>query len=306
MTFPLTSLLWSMLPALITMSFYTLLERKILGYAQLRKGPNKVSITGILQPIADALKLFTKELNMPTKANILPFKLSPVINLILAMALWLIIPSPSPFLSMSFSLLFMMCLSSLNVYTTLIAGWSSNSKYSLLGAMRGVAQAISYEVTMALILIWALLFMETYNMQKIYQETNFNTSLLAPFMFLMWFVIILAETNRTPFDFAEGESELVSGFNTEYSGGSFALLFMAEYLNMILLSLITMTIFFMNSEVMIFNQMTMIPKSLIMMFMFIMIRAAYPRMRYDQLMSLTWTRYLPLSLLMILMILNIL
>nr|YP_010460998.1 NADH dehydrogenase subunit 1 [Ramisyllis kingghidorahi]UUF68151.1 NADH dehydrogenase subunit 1 [Ramisyllis kingghidorahi] len=295
----------SLIPALLAMSFYTLMERKFLGYSQLRKGPNKVSIMGILQPMSDALKLFTKELNMPMLSNSAPFILSPMINLTLSLILWSIMPSPSPFIMFSFSLMFFLCISSLNVYTTMIAGWVSNSKYSLLGALRSVAQTISYEVTMALILIWILLFTSTYNLQKTFQSTFFSMILVMPIMSYIWMVIILAETNRTPFDLTEGESELVSGFNTEYSSGLFAMLFMAEYMNMMILSFLTMSILIANQKIMNSVEAPMIIKTLIMMTLFLWSRATMPRMRYDRLMSLTWTSFLPISLVSLIIATNI-
>nr|YP_009162053.1 NADH dehydrogenase subunit 1 [Ramisyllis multicaudata]AKS48919.1 NADH dehydrogenase subunit 1 [Ramisyllis multicaudata] len=295
----------SLIPALLAMSFYTLMERKFLGYSQLRKGPNKVSVMGILQPMSDALKLFTKELNLPTVSNVAPFIVAPMINLILSLVLWSIMPSPSPFLMFSFSLMFFLCISSLNVYTTLVAGWVSNSKYSLLGALRSVAQTISYEVTMALILIWILLFTSTYNMQKLFQSTYFSVMLVMPIMSYIWIVVILAETNRTPFDLTEGESELVSGFNTEYSSGLFAMLFMAEYMNMMILSIFTTSMLITNQSFMYMSEVTMTTKALIMMMLFLWSRATLPRMRYDRLMNLTWMSFLPISLTCLIMTTNI-
>nr|YP_010373155.1 NADH dehydrogenase subunit 1 [Hyperhalosydna striata]QTZ18391.1 NADH dehydrogenase subunit 1 [Hyperhalosydna striata] len=293
---PFINILISFVMALIGMAFFTLLERKILGYAQLRKGPNKVGISGIPQPFADALKLLAKEQSKPSLANFLPFLAAPIMSLFLALIIWMLYPSSYPTHFFIFGTLFFLCVSSLNVYTTLAAGWSSNSKYSLLGALRSVAQTISYEVSMALILLSALILILSFDIAFI----NLNNSswiilLMAP-LFSTWFTTTLAETNRTPFDFAEGESELVSGFNTEYSAGSFALIFMAEYTNIIMMSLLTSIFFFGSVSLPILNNFFLLLKTTFLAFLFLWIRASFPRMRYDRLMNLTWKSFLPFSL----------
>lgn len=282
--------------SLIGISFFTLLERKALGYFQLRKGPNKVGVIGILQPFADALKLFTKEINYPGIANHTSFLIAPILRLLLALILWFIYPRYSPRYLVSFGVLLFMCVSRLRVYTTLAAGWSSNSKYALLGALRRVAQTISYEVRIALIIIGALVVLVRLNFVEIYQGNNIGVIFMCLPLFMVWFTTTLAETNRTPFDFAEGESELVSGFNTEYRRGTFALIFMAEYLNIIVIRLFRSVFFciFMFSGV--FMDIILILYTLIFSFVFIWVRGTMPRIRYDRLINLTWKGFLPFSL----------
>uniref|UniRef100_A0AAU6QH10 NADH-ubiquinone oxidoreductase chain 1 n=1 Tax=Aurospio banyulensis TaxID=3050091 RepID=A0AAU6QH10_9ANNE len=275
---------------LLAMAFFTLLERKVLGYIQIRKGPNKVGIMGLPQPFADALKLFAKEQAHPTMTNYTPFYFAPVLSLVLALLLWTIYPTSTPSLSLSFGVLMFLCISSLNVYSTLSAGWASNSKYALIGALRGVAQTISYEVSMSLILLSSLFILHSYNLTTSFLHFTWPMLLILP-MFLIWFVTILAETNRTPFDHAEGESELVSGFNTEYSSGPFALIFMAEYTSILAMSMFTVAIF--STSPPVFADIFFALKTLAVSFSFIWIRGTLPRMRYDRLMSLTWKTFLP-------------
>nr|ALS46278.1 NADH dehydrogenase subunit 1 [Glycera fallax] len=289
--------------ALLGMAFFTLLERKALGYFQIRKGPNKVGIAGIPQPFADALKLFTKELNKPTLANNNPFLAAPALGLFLALVLWSLYPCSNPSFFLPFSVLLFLCVSSFNVYSTLIAGWSSNSKYALLGALRTIAQTISYEVSMSLILLSILLSSMTMDFTDMYTNKPIPYLIVFPTMFMIWFTTTLAETNRTPFDLSEGESELVSGFNVEFSSGTFALIFMAEYLNILIMSLFT-TALFLNfyaagspiSDMFFTSEITF------MAFCFIWIRATLPRMRYDMLMNLTWKTFLPFSLGMLMIV----
>ena len=282
--------------ALISISFFTLLERKVLGYSQMRKGPNKVGYIGILQPFSDALKLFSKELRVPSISNIACFLISPVLSLILALMLWLLYPSRSSLCVFPFGVLLFFCVSRLRVYSTLGAGWSSNSKYSLLGSLRGIAQTISYEVRMALIILRCLLVKLVLRFNYIYRDSGMRVFLIFTPLFLVWFTTTLAETNRTPFDFAEGESELVSGFNTEYSGSSFALIFMAEYLNIIIIRLFRSLIFIPLLNFSIIKDMILILYTLFFSFIFIWVRGRFPRFRYDQLIWLTWKGFLPFSL----------
>nr|QXF29937.1 NADH dehydrogenase subunit 1 [Chloeia pocicola] len=289
---PFISILLNYVLALLAMAFYTLLERKALGYFQNRKGPNKVSLAGIPQPLADALKLFSKEISRPTFSNLTPFLISPMGSLFLALILWSTYPYMSSSFIITFGALFFLCVSSLNVYTTLGAGWASNSKYSLLGALRGVAQTISYEVSMALILLSALMLLLTMNLNLMLMHQKTWPLLMIMPLAITWFITTLAETNRTPFDFAEGESELVSGFNTEFSSGPFALIFMAEYASILIMSLLS-TIFFMPQS---FSSLMIVLQTMIPAFLFIWIRASYPRMRYDRLMALTWKAFLPMVL----------
>uniref|UniRef100_A0AAU6QFW4 NADH-ubiquinone oxidoreductase chain 1 n=1 Tax=Prionospio sp. 1 MH-2023 TaxID=3058460 RepID=A0AAU6QFW4_9ANNE len=289
---------------LLAMAFFTLLERKVLGYIQIRKGPNKVGIMGLPQPFADALKLFAKEQAHPSMTNYTPFYFAPLLSLILALLLWAIYPTSTPSTPLTFGILLFLCVSSLNVYSTLGAGWSSNSKYSLIGALRGVAQTISYEVSMSLILLSALFITQSYNLAlSSFFSYTWAMFMLLP-MFLVWLVTILAETNRTPFDHAEGESELVSGFNTEYSSGPFALIFMAEYTSILAMSMFTVAIFSPSNLLPFVSDIFFALKTLFIAFAFIWIRGTLPRMRYDRLMSLTWKTFLP-SVIVILLILTV-
>ena len=286
--------------AILAIAFYTLLERKILGYAQLRKGPNKVGIAGLPQPFADALKLFIKEQTKPTLSNISPYILSPIITLILALLLWALYPHPYSSFFMPLGILFFISISRLNVYTTLGAGWASNSKYALLGALRRVAQTISYEVRIIFILLPIPIFTLSFDISIIKQTQATWPLFLCPLLLIIWFTSILAETNRTPFDFAEGESELVSGFNVEYRAGGFALIFMAEYANIIIIRLFTSIFFITLITPPILSLSILILTTTILSILFIWIRGTLPRIRYDRLISLTWKSFLPISLFLIL------
>nr|YP_011008743.1 NADH dehydrogenase subunit 1 [Oenopia formosana]WPV72856.1 NADH dehydrogenase subunit 1 [Oenopia formosana] len=282
-----------MLMVLVSVAFLTLMERKVLGYIQIRKGPNKVGYMGILQPFSDAIKLFSKELVFPYMANIFIFLLSPMMNLMLALMLWMSIPFFCYLMKFNFSVLFFFSISSLGVYTIMMSGWSSNSNYSLLGSLRSVAQTISYEVSMFLIMLSFLILVMSLNLYDffIYQKYIWFVFLNLPLGF-MWLVSSLAETNRTPFDFAEGESELVSGFNVEYSGVSFALIFMAEYSNILFMSMISILILLGGN----FNSWMFFLKLVVLSFFWIWVRGTFPRYRYDKLMFLSWKVYLPISL----------
>nr|YP_009244947.1 NADH dehydrogenase subunit 1 [Amynthas pectiniferus]AMO27071.1 NADH dehydrogenase subunit 1 [Amynthas pectiniferus] len=288
-----SSVLLSLVMALVAMAFYTLMERKFLGYFHLRKGPNKVGLMGIPQPFSDAIKLFVKEQAKPTPANKSPFMVAPTMALILALMMWAIYPHSHQSFFLQFSVLYFLCVSSMNVYATFMAGWSSNSKYALLGALRGVAQTISYEVSMSLILLSALVLIMTMDFTKMVMY-SWMLMMLMP-LTVTWFITNLAETNRTPFDFAEGESELVSGFNIEYSSGLFAMIFMAEYMNILVMSLFT-SIIFMSMPNMLMSDILLLLKTLFLAMLFVWVRATFPRMRYDHLMNLTWKSFLPLSL----------
>nr|QYC35779.1 NADH dehydrogenase subunit 1 [Vibidia duodecimguttata] len=278
---------------LVGVAFLTLLERKILGYIQIRKGPNKVGIIGILQPFSDAIKLFSKESILPYMANLGIFFLSPIFSLMLSLLLWMAVPLYCYFYSFNFSVLFFFSVSSLGVYTIMMSGWSSNSNYSLLGSLRAVAQTISYEVSMFLILLSFLCLILSLNLYDFlnFQKFTWLMFLNMPLSF-MWFISSLAETNRTPFDFAEGESELVSGFNVEYSGVGFAFIFMAEYSNILFMSLISVLIFMGGN----FYSYIFFFKLVILSFIWIWIRGTFPRYRYDKLMYLSWKVFLPVSL----------
>ena len=275
----------------LAIAFYTLVERKLLGYFQLRKGPNKVRLIGLPQPFADALKLFTKELSIPSYANSAPFLVAPILRLTLALALWHLYPHFGTTFFFSFGFLFFLIISRITVYATLAAGWASNSKYALLGAIRGIAQTISYEVSIILVLLSPIILISTLNITKITTAYFIPLILLLFPRIIIWFITSLAETNRAPFDFAEGESELVSGFNTEYRRGTFALIFIAEYINILFIRLITRVIFFP-----IRNPIFLCFFTLMFSYIFIWVRGTLPRIRYDQLIRLTWKRFLPYSL----------
>nr|WAO28737.1 NADH dehydrogenase subunit 1 [Megascolecidae sp. BS2]WAO28750.1 NADH dehydrogenase subunit 1 [Megascolecidae sp. BS7] len=297
-----TSILLSLVMALVAMAFYTLMERKFLGYFHLRKGPNKVGLMGIPQPFSDAIKLFVKEQAKPTPSNKTPYMIAPTMGLILALLMWAIYPHSHQSYFLQFSVLYFLCVSSMNVYSTFMAGWSSNSKYALLGALRGVAQTISYEVSMSLILLSALMLIMTMDFTKM-ATYSWILMMLMP-LTVIWFITNLAETNRTPFDFAEGESELVSGFNVEYSSGLFAMIFMAEYMNILVMSLFT-SIVFMSMPDMFMSDMLLLTKTMFIAMLFVWVRATFPRMRYDHLMNLTWKSFLPLSLTCLMLMLPI-
>nr|YP_009127000.1 NADH dehydrogenase subunit 1 [Phormia regina]YP_010022549.1 NADH dehydrogenase subunit 1 [Calliphora sinensis]UOU85278.1 NADH dehydrogenase subunit 1 [Cynomya mortuorum]AFZ41158.1 NADH dehydrogenase subunit 1 [Phormia regina]AMH85421.1 NADH dehydrogenase subunit 1 [Phormia regina]QOP39397.1 NADH dehydrogenase subunit 1 [Calliphora sinensis] len=278
---------------LVSVAFLTLLERKVLGYIQIRKGPNKVGIAGIPQPFCDAIKLFTKEQTYPLLSNYISYYFSPIFSLFLSLLVWMCMPMFVKLFSFNLGLLFFLCCTSLGVYTVMIAGWSSNSNYALLGGLRAVAQTISYEVSLALVLLSFIFLIGGYNMLMFYKYQMFIWFLFIMFpMALVWFSISLAETNRTPFDFAEGESELVSGFNVEYSSGGFALIFLAEYASILFMSML-FCVMFLGSDVFSFFFYI---KLTFVSFMFIWVRGTLPRFRYDKLMYLAWKSFLPFSL----------
>lgn len=280
--------------ALVAMAFYTLIERKFLGYFQLRKGPNKVGLAGIPQPFADAIKLFVKEQSTPISSNRSPFIIAPILGLILTLILWAIYPHSNTAIFITFGVLYFLCVSRINVYTTFLAGWCSNSKYALLGALRGVAQTISYEVSISLILLSALIVHKQIDLSVISSTSLSWVILIALPLAIIWLITNLAETNRTPFDFAEGESELVSGFNVEYRRGIFALIFIAEYASILIISLLSIVFFTGYSP--LFTDLNLVFKTIIIATVFIWIRATIPRIRYDNLIYLTWKEFLPIRL----------
>nr|YP_010625183.1 NADH dehydrogenase subunit 1 [Atyopsis moluccensis]WBG72623.1 NADH dehydrogenase subunit 1 [Atyopsis moluccensis] len=278
---------------LVAVAFVTLLERKILGYIQIRKGPNVVGYGGILQPFADAVKLFTKEQTFPTLSNFIPYYMSPVFSLFVSLLVWAVMPYETGLFSFKMSVLFFLCCTSLGVYTTMGAGWASNSKYSLLGCLRAVAQTISYEVSLALILLSFLLLVGGVDLGLFVEYQRYMSFLILTLpLALVWFASCLAETNRTPFDFAEGESELVSGFNTEYSAGGFALIFMAEYASILFMSVLFCIIFLGGALTSVFFYF----KAMFIAFCFVWVRGTLPRFRYDKLMYLAWKSFLPVAL----------
>lgn len=286
-------LLLIIIGVLIGVAFLTLLERKILGYIQTRKGPNKVGFIGILQPFRDAIKLFTKEQASPTKSNTAPYILSPIIALSLSLIIWSIIPNSIQILNFPLGVIFFIACTRIRVYTLITAGWASNSNYALLGRLRAVSQTISYEIRLALILIFIMILISRLNFNALTKNQEFIWLLIINIpLALIWFSTSLAESNRTPFDFAEGESELVSGFNIEYRRGRFALIFLAEYARILFLRILFTTIFLGG-----ISPYFLFPiKTTTIRFLFIWARATLPRLRYDKLMYLTWRGYLPISL----------
>nr|AHN95777.1 NADH dehydrogenase subunit 1 [Egretta eulophotes] len=288
------------IPILLAVAFLTLIERKVLSYMQPRKGPNIVGPFGLLQPVADGVKLFIKEPIRPSTSSPLLFTITPMLALLLAITIWTPLPLPFPLADLNLGLLFLLAMSSLAVYSILWSGWASNSKYALIGALRAVAQTISYEVTLAIILLSIILLSGNYTLNTLAttQEPLYLIFSSWP-LAMMWYISTLAETNRAPFDLTEGESELVSGFNVEYAAGPFALFFLAEYANIMLMNTLT-TILFLNPSPLnlppeLFS-ITLATKVLLLSSGFLWIRASYPRFRYDQLMHLLWKNFLPLTL----------
>nr|YP_009048822.1 NADH dehydrogenase subunit 1 [Ixobrychus flavicollis]AID52448.1 NADH dehydrogenase subunit 1 [Ixobrychus flavicollis] len=299
-TIYLTMSLSYAIPILLAVAFLTLVERKVLSYMQSRKGPNIVGPFGLLQPLADGVKLFIKEPIRPSTSSPLLFIITPMLALLLAITIWTPLPLPFPLADLNLGLLFLLAMSSLAVYSILWSGWASNSKYALIGALRAVAQTISYEVTLAIILLSVILLSGNYTLNTLAttQEPLYLIFSSWP-LAMMWYISTLAETNRAPFDLTEGESELVSGFNVEYAAGPFALFFLAEYANIMLMNTLT-TILFLNPSSLNLSPelfpITLATKVLLLSSGFLWIRASYPRFRYDQLMHLLWKNFLPLTL----------
>lgn len=295
-------------PLLLSVAYLTLLERKVIGAMQMRRGPNVVGPFGLLQPIADGVKLLLKETIIPTGASRGVFIMAPMITFFLAVIAWAVIPVNDGWVlsDLNVGILYLFAISSLGVYGIIMAGWASNSRYAFLGAMRSAAQMVSYEVAMGLIMISVLLTVGSLNLTEIvYAQKNSMWFFIPHFpMAVVFFISTLAETNRHPFDLPEAEAELVSGYNVEYSAMTFALFFLGEYANMILMCGMTVTLFFGGwlppADLPIF---TWIPgpiwfvlKVVFLLYIFIWARAAFPRYRYDQLMRLGWKVFLPFSL----------
>ncbi|MBF2760096.1 MAG: NADH-quinone oxidoreductase subunit NuoH [Ectothiorhodospiraceae bacterium AqS1] len=304
-----------LVPLLITVAWYTYAERKVIGYMQVRIGPNRVGPKGWLQPIADAVKLMFKELIVPARANRFLFLIAPVISLTCALAAWAVVPF-SDFLVISdinAGLLYILAMTSLGVYGVIIAGWASNSKYALLGAMRCAAQIVAYEIAMGFALVVVLMAAGSLNLREIVaaQEGGIVNWFWLPLlpMFLVYMISGIAETNRAPFDVAEGESEIVAGFHVEYSGMAFSVFFLAEYANMILISALT-ALMFLGGWLSPIPAAAALPliggvfeagvhwfifKTVFFMFLFLWLRATFPRYRYDQIMRLGWKVFIPLT-----------
>jgi NADH-quinone oxidoreductase subunit H len=297
-----------LVPLLLAVAYLTLAERKVIAAMQLRKGPNIVGPFGLLQPIADGLKLFVKETVIPAGANKVVFVLAPMVTFTLAIVAWAVIPFGAGLVlaDINVGVLYLFAISSLGVYGIIMAGWASNSKYPFLGALRSAAQMVSYEISIGFVIITVLLCVGSLNLTKVVEAQKdmwFAVPLLP--MFIIFFVSALAETNRAPFDLPEAEAELVSGYNVEYSSMTFALFFLGEYANMILMSGI-ISVLFLGGWLPPFDfaPFTLIPgpvwfalKISFMLFLFLWVRATFPRYRYDQLMRLGWKVFLPLSLL---------
>nr|AWV84133.1 NADH dehydrogenase subunit 1 [Tettigades ulnaria] len=289
----LITMLITILFILIGVAFLTLMERKVLSYIQIRKGPNKVGFTGILQPISDAVKLFFSEQTMPMLSNYFIYMISPIMGLFNSLLIWSIYPYLINCTSFNLGVLFFFCCISMGVYSIMISGWSSNSNYSMLGCIRAIAQTISYEVSLVLIILCPILMIESYNVLDFFyfQYNIWFIYLMFP-MSMCWISSLMAETNRSPFDFSEGESELVSGFNVEYSAAGFAFIFLAEYSSIIFMSML-FCIVFLGSKV---NSFLFPIQITFLSFLFIWVRGTLPRYRYDKLMYLAWKCYLPISL----------
>nr|YP_008963767.1 NADH dehydrogenase subunit 1 [Leptomyrmex pallens]AGL61403.1 NADH dehydrogenase subunit 1 [Leptomyrmex pallens] len=273
-------------------AFLTLLERKMLGYVQSRKGPNKVGHSGAFQPFSDAVKLFSKEVFYVFQVNVYIYSLCPVFGILMMLMIWMVYPIVTNIYFMNYSMLFMLVILSVGGYVILMMGWSSNSAYSLLGALRVVAQSVSYEVSFMFIILVIMMLGETYSLGDLWAWQIYIWNLVFIFpVFVLFFISVLVELNRSPVDLAEGESELVSGFNVEYFSGGFALIFMAEY-GMIIFFLLFLSILFIGikGHILIFFWVSIFSSAIIFM------RGILPRMRYDLLMSLCWKIILPVSL----------
>ncbi len=309
----LVSILMVVIPLFLIVAYVTYSERKIIGFMQSRMGPTRVGPSGLLQPIADVLKLVSKEIIIPTNANKGIFLTAPMLMLVPSLLVWAVIPLSEYFIisNINAGLLFILALTSLSVYGVILAGWASNSKYAFLGSMRSAAQIIAYEIAMGFALVGVLMLSGSLNLQVIIQEQsgsilNWYWIPLFP-LFLIYFIAGVAETNRAPFDVSEGESEIVAGFHVEYSGMAFAMFFLAEYMNLILISILSSILFFGGwlspfQGTFLDAYFSFVPgfvwlslKTLIFIFIFLWLRATLPRYRYDQIMRLGWKVFLPIT-----------
>jgi NADH-quinone oxidoreductase subunit H len=301
----LLQILGIVVPLLITVAYFTLVERKLMGSIQRRRGPNVVGYVGLLQPLADGLKLFVKETILPSNANTLLFIYAPILTFFLSLMGWAVIPlgKNAVIADLDLGILYLLAVSSLGVYGIVISGWASNSKYAFLGALRSAAQMVSYEVALGFVIVSVALCAGSFRLTEIVnaQESMWFCVPLFP-LFIVFFISALAETNRHPFDLPEAEAELVSGYNVEYSAMGFALFFLGEYANMLLMSALN-TILFFGGWLPPLSILAFIPgafwfgiKICFFVALYVWMRAALPRYRYDQLMGLGWKVFLPLSL----------
>ncbi len=307
-----------LVPLMLVVAYFTYAERKVIGYMQLRIGPNRVGPKGWLQPIADALKLMTKEIIFPTKANIYLFLLAPVLAIAPAIAVWAVIPFDESIYitNLDISLLYVLAIGSIGVYGIILAGWASNSKYPLLGALRSAALLVSYEIVIGFALVTVVMIAGSVNLNTIVQAQQGGIIYwyfipLFPIM-VIFFISSLVETNRAPFDVVEGESEIVGGTHVEYSGMTFAVFFLAEYANMILMAVLSVIMFFggwhspFEAIPYLESVFSWIPgmiwllaKTTFFMFLYLWVRATFPRFRYDQIMHLSWKVFLPITIIWI-------
>ena len=294
-------------PLLIAVAYFTVAERKIMGMIQRRKGPNVIGYLGLLQALADGLKLFVKETTLPSNSNLIIFLIAPILCFLLSLVSWTVIPFGNEIVvsDINLGILYLFAVSSLNIYSILLAGWSTNSKYAFLGAVRSTAQMVSYEIALGFIILNVVICAGSFNLTTIVesQQKVWYILPLLP-MFIVFYIAMLAETNRPPFDLPEAESELVSGYNVEYSSMIFALFFLGEYANMLLMSSIS-AILFLGGWLPLVDifPLNILPgsfwfslKIIFGVLVFIVTRAALPRYKYDQLMAVGWQRFLPLSI----------
>ncbi|WP_445083069.1 NADH-quinone oxidoreductase subunit NuoH [Candidatus Nitrotoga sp. BS] len=314
----LVKILTIVVPIMLTVAYLTLAERKVIGYMQVRIGPNRVGYFGLLQPLADGLKLLLKEIIIPSGSNKFLFVIAPVLALIPALAAWAVIPFSEGMVltDINAGLLYILAMTSLGVYGIIIAGWASNSKYAFIGALRSAAQIVSYEIPMGFALVCVLMVSQSMNLGDIVLGQKSSTGLFGWYfiplfpMFVVYFISGVAETNRAPFDMAEGESEIVAGFHVEYSGMTFALFFLAEYANMIMIAILSVIMFLGGwlppFDIAPFNLLPgifwLLAKTSFMLFLFLWFRATFPRYRYDQLMRLGWKVFIPLTLVWVVVI----
>jgi NADH-quinone oxidoreductase subunit H len=314
----LVKILVIVVPIMLTVAYLTLAERKVIGYMQVRIGPNRVGYFGLLQPLADGLKLLLKEIIIPSGSNKFLFIIAPVLALTPALAAWAVVPFADGMVlaNINAGLLYILAMTSLGVYGIIIAGWASNSKYAFIGSLRSAAQIVSYEIPMGFALVCVLMVSQSMNLGDIVLGQKSSVGLFGWYfiplfpMFVVYFISGVAETNRAPFDMAEGESEIVAGFHVEYSGMAFALFFLAEYANMIMIAILT-AIMFLGGwlppfDIAPFNFLPgifwLLAKTSFVLFLFLWFRATFPRYRYDQLMRLGWKVFIPLTLIWVVVI----